>query len=81
MSNSKGELTPEQAFGMVIRERRKKLGLKQTDLEADDMMDRSYISKLESGTRQISLRGIIHLAKVLHTTPADLLAEMTERMK
>ena len=73
-------MTPEVAFGLVIRTRREKLGLLQTDLEADDLFDRSYISKLEHGKRQITLRGIIHLAERLKTTPADLLAEMMERM-
>ena len=79
LKNREG-MTPEVAFGLVIRTRREKLGLLQTDLEADDLFDRSYISKLEHGKRQITLRGIIHLAERLKTTPADLLAEMMERM-
>lgn len=77
MSKNREGLTPEEAFGRVIRERRMRLGLFQIDLEADDMFDRSYISKLENGQRQITLRGIIHLAERLQTTPAELLSEMS----
>jgi transcriptional regulator with XRE-family HTH domain len=73
--------TPEEAFAGVLKERRLALGLKQTDLEADDAMDRSYISKLELGKRQVCLRGILHLAAVLHMSPGELMEAVATRMK
>jgi len=73
-------ITPELAFGLVLREHRLRLGLSQYDLEGDDM-DRSYVSKLELGKRQVGLRGFIHLARKLQMTPVQLMAEVIERIE
>lgn len=81
MPYQKGTLTPEEAFASVLRERRAALGLTQADLEADDVMDRSYISKLELGKRQVCLRGILHLAEAMRMTPGELMDAVAARMK
>lgn len=81
MSNKEGKPTPEEAFAKVLKERRLALGLTQTDLEADDVMDRSYISKLELGKRQVCLRGILHLAEALRMSPGELMDAVASRMK
>lgn len=73
--------TPEVVFGQVLRERRQLLGLKQVDLEADDHVDRSYISKLELGKRQVCLRTIIHLAQSLSMRPGELIEEVVQRIE
>lgn len=72
------KLSPEQAFAVILRERRIALGLSQADLE-DDGVDRSYISKLELGKRQIGLRGIIVIARKLGMTPWELVREVVVR--
>lgn len=69
-------LTPELALAVVIREKRLAKGLKQADMEGDEGMDRSYISKLELGQRQINLRGVLHIAEKLGVLPGDLLNEV-----
>ncbi len=74
-------LTPELAFAIVLRERRIALGLTQADLEDDEEIDRSYISKLELGKRQIALRGIIHIARKLNMKPEELMAAVVARME
>jgi len=73
-------LTPEDAFGRVIRERRLQLGLTQADLE-DDGMERSYISRLEAGKNQVCLRGILTLASKLQIEPDELLKEVVKRLQ
>jgi transcriptional regulator with XRE-family HTH domain len=81
MSNKEGTPTPEEAFAKVLKERRLALGLTQTDLEADDVMDRSYISKLELGKRQVCLRGILHLAEALRMSPGELMDAVASQMR
>lgn len=73
-------ITPELAFALVVREHRLRLGLSQYDLEGDGV-DRSYVSKLELGKRQIGLRGFIHLAKKLQMTPAQLMEKVMQRIE
>ncbi|MCE2504460.1 MAG: helix-turn-helix transcriptional regulator [Chlorobi bacterium] len=79
----KEELSPEVLIGQIVRERRKELGLRQVDLEGDEGLDRSYISKLENGQFQPCLRALVHLEKVLEFSPGDLfktLASRTEKL-
>ena len=76
-----GKLTPEIAFGLVLREKRMALGLTQADLEDDDTMDHSYISRLERGERQVCLRGIISIAGKLQMRPEELLADVLTRLE
>ena len=82
MRHEREKLTLERAFAIVLRERRMALGLHQKDLEADDgTMDRSYISRLEHGRRQVCLRGIFHLADVLGMSTGELMDAVADRMK
>lgn len=74
-------ITPQLAFAQVLRERRKELGLTQTDLEGEHQMDASYISKLELGKRTVGLDGFIYLAKRLGMKPSELMVELEKRME
>jgi transcriptional regulator with XRE-family HTH domain len=74
-------LTLEMAFGQVIKDHRIRRGLTQIDLEGEDRMERSYISRIERGQVQVCLRGIIHLAARLDMTPAELIEEVMNRHK
>lgn len=75
------KLSPEMAFALVLREKRMALDMTQADLEGDGDFDHSYISRLERGERQVCLRGIIHLARKLQMTPAELMEEVMEKME
>ena len=66
--------SPEEIFGRIVRQRRMELGLKQIDLEFEHHMDRSYISKIELGKRQICLRGILHLVLILQLDINEVIA-------
>ena len=65
-----------EAFGAVICKLRKDLGLTQEDLADRTQFDRTYISMIERGKRNLSLLNICRFAKALKTTPANLLGRM-----
>ena len=75
------EMSPEFAFAQVLRARRQKLGLSQTDLTGEEEFDQAYISKLELGQRQVCIRGLFHLAGKLQTEPEDLIADVNTLLR
>jgi len=74
-------LSPEQAFGLVLRERRLALDLTLEDLESHTQMSAANISRIERGLTQVGLRGIIHLAESVKMEPGDLLNEVVKRTR
>lgn len=69
----------EKAFGSVLREAREKAGLSQDQLAHDAGLHRTYISLLERGQRQPSLRAITSLAQALGLAPSTLISRYEER--
>lgn len=67
-------MTPERAFGAVVRAARRARGLSQERLALESGYDRSYIGELERGEKSPSLRTIFRLARVLEMPPSQLLA-------
>jgi len=65
---------PLKSVGRQVRARRQDLGLSQLDLASEADMDRTYLSGIERGERNLGLRNLFKLARALKTTPADLLA-------
>jgi transcriptional regulator with XRE-family HTH domain len=61
------------AFGSTVRKVRNELDLSQEDLALEAHMDRTYVSGIERGTRNISLLNLIKLAKGLHLKAFELL--------
>lgn len=59
-------------FGMRVRERREAKGLSQEAFAAVAGLDRTYISGIERGKRNVSLRNIEVLAKALDTSISEL---------
>ncbi len=66
-------MTPEKAFGKVLREIRQKHSLSQEDLGLESGYHRTYISLLERGEKSPSLNTIFHLAKTLGVLPSEFL--------
>ena len=60
-------------FGEAVRARRKQLGRSQEELGFDADLDRTYVSGVERGTRNPTLRIICQLARALKTVPSKLL--------
>ena len=62
------------AFGAAVRARRERLGLSQEEFAHRADLERSYVSGIERGVRNPTLRAITRLAKALRTKPSKLLA-------
>lgn len=65
-----GEITAR--FGQRVRELRKTKGLSQEAFAADCGLDRTYISGIERGRRNVSLRNIDVIAKALGLSISEL---------
>jgi transcriptional regulator with XRE-family HTH domain len=61
-------------FGKHIKNIRLQQNISQEQLASLSDLDRTYISGIERGKRNISLLNIVKLAYSLHTTPAELLS-------
>ena len=62
-----------QILGRRVREERKRLGLSQEQLALDADMKRSYLSDLERGKRNPTVKAIERLAQALKVAPWTLL--------
>lgn len=60
-------------LGTNVRKARKAKGLSQEELALEAGMKRSYVSDLERGTRNPTVRALARLARALEVEPADLL--------
>jgi transcriptional regulator with XRE-family HTH domain len=63
-----------QLMGRNVREARKRRGLSQEDLAHEAGMKRSYLSDLERGRRNPTVRALGRLADALGVEPDRLLA-------
>lgn len=64
----------QKKFGDKLREFRKQRGLSQEDLALKSGLHRTYISDIERGSRNLSLKNIEKIAKALGIKPQDLFA-------
>ena len=62
-----------KAFGQAVRTQREKQGLSQEDLGFESELDRTYISGIERGVRNPTLKTIRTLARALGVKPSRLL--------
>ena len=63
-----------QILGVNVREARIRLGISQEELAFRASMKRSYVSDMERGTRNPSIKAIGRIAAALGVEPASLLA-------
>jgi len=63
----------ERAFGEALREIRRRRELSQERLALDAGLDRTYISLLERGLRNPTLRIIVRLADVLDSSLSEII--------
>jgi transcriptional regulator with XRE-family HTH domain len=59
-------------FGERVRELRAALGISQEAFAAKCQLDRTYISGIERGKRNVSLLNIVRIAKALDVSVAEL---------
>jgi transcriptional regulator with XRE-family HTH domain len=62
-----------QLLGRNVRKHRKLKGMTQEQLALEAEMERSYVSDLERGTRNPSVRALGRLAEALSVKPDELL--------
>jgi transcriptional regulator with XRE-family HTH domain len=62
-----------QLLGSNVRKARKAKGMSQEELALEADMKRSYVSDLERGTRNPTVRALGRLALALDLEPGDLL--------
>lgn len=70
-------MDPGLAFGKVLRSVRKEVGLTQEQLAHEAEIDRTFVSLIERGERQPTIRVLFKLAAALHV-PASHLIVLTE---
>mgnify|MGYP005857176521 CR=1 FL=1 len=64
---------PTKLFGLKLRMLRKQHGWSQEDLAIEAGLDRTYVSSIERGKRNISLINILKLSEALGVSPGTLL--------
>ncbi len=65
-------MTPAEAFGKVLKNTRKEIGLSQEQLALQSGLDRTFISLLERGKRQPSLTSLIEVSAYLNPSASEL---------
>lgn len=68
-------MEPGEAFGRVLRSRRKASALSQEKLALEAGLERVFISLLENGRRQPTFQTILKLAGVLGCSAGELVGE------
>lgn len=66
-------------FGQRVKSARLSLGLSQEELAFECDLDRTYISSIERGKRNLSLINIHKLARALHVNASTLLEDKGAR--
>lgn len=71
------ETSPSQAFGIVLRELRKKAEFTQENLAFEAGIERNYVSLIELGRNQPTISVIFKLAMALNIEPSKMI-KLTE---
>ncbi len=71
----------ERLFGQVLQQLRHKRGLSQEKLGFESNYHRTYISQLERGQKNPSLKAIFRLAGALGIRPSEIIRRIESRME
>src|SRR5258706_8718311 len=71
--NRAGSATPEDAFAKALREIRTERGISQESMGFDSGYHRTYMSMLERGKVNPSLRTVLALAAVLNVSAVEII--------
>lgn len=66
--------SPSEAFGIVLRELRKKAEFSQEKLAFEAGIERNYVSLMELGKNQPTISVVFRLASALRIKPSKLMA-------
>jgi transcriptional regulator with XRE-family HTH domain len=73
-------MSPENAFGHVLKMYRTNAGMSQEKLALECNLDRTYISLLERGKRQPTLGSILSLSQRLGVSASEMVKATTDLM-
>lgn len=73
--------TLERAFGAALKEQRLKRKMTQRQLAERSELDETYVSLLERGKRQPSLKALLALAEGLGVSPIVILNSTLKKLK
>lgn len=71
----------EKKLGLVLRNLRKKKGLSQEKLALEAGVERNYISLLELGKSNATVKVIFKLAAVLEVSPSEILKQVEDHLR
>lgn len=71
----------EAAFGQTLREFRREANISQEELALECGLDRTYISLLERGRRQPTLKSLFKISKILKVTPSEFVLAVEKKIK
>ena len=74
-------MTPQEAFGEVLKQARKQKGISQEKLALNSDLDRTFISLIERGKRQPSLIPILLLSVGLGIPADELIKQTTDLIR
>jgi len=77
----KRRATVDQVFGEILRELRTKSGKTQEQMALDAGLDRTYISMLERGLRQPTLKTLVALSGTLDIAVSEIIAKAEDKLK
>ena len=69
------------AFGFILKEFRKRSGISQEMLALEASLDRTYISLLERGLRQPTVKTLFTIANVLNVPPHEIIETVELRLQ
>lgn len=75
------ETSPGEAFGIVLRELRRKAEFTQENLAFEAGIERNYVSLIELGRNQPTISVIFKLAKALDIEPNKLIRMVEQVIK
>lgn len=73
-------MEPEVAFGLVLRELRKRKELSQEKLAHEAEIERNYVSLLELGRNSASINMIFKLSRVLGVSAAEFMGMVESKI-
>jgi len=70
----------ETAFATVLRQCRHEAGLTQESLALEAEVDRSYISLLERGKHNVTLKMLLRLCQVMNIEASEFVSRLKNRL-
>jgi transcriptional regulator with XRE-family HTH domain len=72
---------PAVAFGQILRALRREAGLSQEQLALAAQIERNFVSLIERGINQPTIRVIFKLASALDIAPSMMITEVEKKLQ